>query len=360
MKTNQLILAAALVALAACTKENVDFNANTLDNEIGFTAVTRKATKATTDNDKIVANATYPETCAFKVWGWNSPVGDFSEFSDGDASNFMSNLTIEYTTGPNSQKAAAWRNADQYYYWPMTGEISFFAFHPSDKVPANFAPGWDATHDVPTASISGWDVTGTNKTVDLMFADNHGHKQTSALGLVFKHALAQIVVNVKTDEDYHADAQFDVNSVTFNNVYTTGDLSYSQSTYTWTPVANDTQTHDWVYSNTSMTNITNAENQVYGAACLMIPQDANTKDPNATPADNTETTITINYTITSVVAANAPAATPVTANVTVAAPQIWAAGSKYIYTLNFKLNEILFAPTVDPNWVVVNVATMDI
>ena len=98
MKTYQLILASALVALAACTKEEVVNNGTNLDNEIGFTAVTRKATKATTDNDKIVATATYPQTCAFKVWGWNSAAGTFADVTDETTSNFMNGVQIEWTT----------------------------------------------------------------------------------------------------------------------------------------------------------------------------------------------------------------------------------------------------------------------
>ena len=47
MKTYQLILATALVALASCNKEEVtNTDVNLESNEIGFNVVNRKATKA--------------------------------------------------------------------------------------------------------------------------------------------------------------------------------------------------------------------------------------------------------------------------------------------------------------------------
>ena len=49
----------------------------------------------------------------------------------------------------------------------------------------------------------------------------------------------------------------------------------------------------------------------------------------------------------------------ITGTVTVPAPQEWQAGKRYLYTLNFKLNEITFNPSVT-DWVDVAVATINI
>ena len=358
MKTNQLILAAALVALAACNKENIDLPGQySLDNEIGFTAVTRKASKATTDNGKIVVDANYPKTCAFKVWGWQSAAADFSEFDDNDESNFMSGLTIEWTKGATPEThEEAWRNADHYYYWPFTGKISFLAIHPSSLTPTSI--GWHATNDKPQAAFADYTITpGTNETVDLMFATNADARRTSALPMVFKHALSQIEVQVKTDADYSADVAFDVESVTFHNVDLSGDVTYINDVIAWTD--NTTQTQNWVYYNEVMEDITNVY-QVYGAAKVNIPQPANIKagelestDENYVEGDLTETTITIGYSM------EQTGSEKITGTVTVSKPQIWEAGKRYVYTLNFRLNEILFDPEV-ANWVDADVATINI
>ena len=346
MKTNQLILAAALIALAACSKENVDNNVGKLDGEeIGFNVVNQRATKA---NDEIITGTTYAHDNSFKVWGWQSEGGAFAEFADAAASNFMSNLTISWTGGRLS-RAEAWRNADNYYYWPFTGKISFLAIHPSDVVPTT--TGWDGTNKKPQATIADYTITpGTNETVDLMFATNEGARQAAALPMVFKHALSQIEVQVKTDEDYSADVAFDVESVTFNNIDLSGDVAYVNDAISWTD--NTDQTESWTYYGTVLEDITDSY-QVYGAAKVNIPQPATVADDPATAGVIEGTYLTIGYSMEQTGSAK------ITGTVNISKPQVWEPGKKYVYTLNFKLNEILFAPEVT-DWVDVNVATINI
>ena len=364
MKKSQLILAAALVALAACSKENVVSNVNLESNEIGFTAVARMATKA---NNAIITGTTYATDNTFKVWGWQSPAGDYSEFAEDAASNFMSNLIISWTGGYDN-RAEAWRNADNYYYWPFTGKISFLAVHPSTVAPST--TGWDATSDKPKASFADYTISSANKTVDLMLANNDGSRRSDALPMVFNHALSQIQFRARTNEDYSHDVTFTLNSVTLNNIDLSGDLAYANSAFTWSD--NAAQTEDWAYYATAQEvtyAATDANAALYGDANVMIPQAANADDPAT--ADVLEgTTITIGYTMEQTGSA------PITGTVTVAAPwtkvkegateynpaeaiAAWEPGKKYNYTLNFKLNEILFDPTVT-DWVEVEMSTVNI
>ena len=353
MKTNQLILAAALVALAACNKESYDLTGpNTLNDEIGFTAVTKKATKA---DNAIVTETTLPTANTFKVWGWQSQEGDFSDVTDGLVSNFMPGVVISYTTGRDTNKDAAWRNESKYYYWPFTGAISFLAVHPSGITTGT--PAWDTTTGKPEVAIANYTIAAANKTTDLMFATNASARRTDALPMVFKHALSQIEVKVKTNEDYSADVTFDVESVTFKNIDLSGDVLYSNNTIAWTE--NDTQDQNWTYYDTVLENI-NDSYQVYGAAQVMIPQPANIKadeldpgDANYDADDHVQTIITIGYSMTQT------GSTKITGTVDVALPMLWEAGKKYNYTINFRLNEILFDPTVE-NWVGVDVTTINI
>ena len=345
MKTYQLILATALVALASCNKEEVtNTDVNLESNEIGFNVVNRKATKA---NDAIISGTTYAHDNTFKVWGWQSPAADFSEFAEDAASNFMSNLTISWTGGRLS-RAEAWRNADNYYYWPFTGKISFLAVHPSTVAPST--TGWDATNDKPKATVADYTISAANKTVDLMFATNEGSRRVDALPMVFNHALSQIEVQVKTDEDYTADVAFDVESVTFNNIDLSGDLAYANNAFTWTD--NAAQTESWTYYDTVLEDITK-DYQVYGAANVMIPQAASVADDPATTDAIEGSYLTIGYSMEQTGSAK------ITGTVNISKPQAWEAGKKYVYTLNFRLNEILFNPSVT-DWVVVNVDTINI
>lgn len=374
MKTNQLILAAALVVLAACTKANVEpVNTGNLEgDEIGFNVVNQKATKA---NDAIISGTTYGTDNTFQVWGWQSEGGAFAEFADAAASNFMSNLTISWTGGRLS-RAEAWRNAANYYYWPFTGKISFLAVHPSTVAPST--TGWDATNKKPQATFADYTISDANKTVDLMLANNEGARRADALPMVFSHALSQIQFRARTNEDYSGDVTFTLNSVTLNNIDLSGDLAYANSAFTWSD--NATQTENWAYYATPMEvayAATDAAAALYGAANVMIPQPAYVHVPAVGEpgdpgyvAEVPGTKITLSYTMEQTGSA------AITGTVTVPAPWTkvkegataydpaedvlaWEPGKKYNYTLNFKLNEILFNPSVT-DWVEVEMSTINI
>lgn len=357
MKTYQLILAAALVALASCNKMDVVENNVDLDsNEIGFNVVNQKATKA---DNAIITGTAYDHANTFKVWGWQSEAGNFSEFAANAASNFMTGLKIEWTKGRDNTREEAWRNASNYYYWPFSGKISFLAIHPSAVTPST--TGWDATNKKPQATIADYTITNENKTTDLMFATNEGARRTDALPMVFKHALSQIQFRVRTNEDYTADeVEFKVNSVTIKNIDLSGDLAYANEDFTWND--NEAQTQNWTY--VTLTQVVNyrasdAAADLYGDPIVMVPQPANQDLSKLDPSDanydvdDVPTILTIGYTMKQ---KNNAA---ITGTVDVAAPQEWIAGKRYLYTLNFKLNEILFNPSVT-NWVDVAVATINV
>ena len=162
--------------------------------------------------------------------------------------------------------------------------------------------------------------------IDLSTSDNGGISQLVELGMQYTYILRPAV-------------GWKVNSVTFNKIDLSGDMAYANAAFNWSD--NEAQTENWLYYNTTMEDISNTA-AVYGAANVMIPQ-----------AANAQTTITVNYTMTQ------PGSAPISGEVSVAAPQVWVAGSKYVYTLNFNLNEILFNPSVT-DWATVTVDTIDI
>ena len=364
MKKTQLILAAAaLVVFASCTNDNFTPNGK-VDNEIGFNAVTRLATRA---NNAIISGTTYGTDNTFNVWGWQSEKGDYSEFADAAASNFMTGLTISWTGGRDS-RTEAWRNALNYYYWPFTGRIAFLAVHPTE-VAASVTASWDATNTKPQAAIADYTISAANDSTDLMFANNEGARQAEALPMVFKHALSQIQFRVRTNDNYALDTvEFKIDSVKINNIDLSGDVTYINNVIAWAD--NEAQTEGWEYFKTTQVvnyYATDAEAELYGRAHVMIPQPANVLvvetpasgtpgEPGYTPAvysDAVQTTLTVGYTMKQ---KNYAA---ISGTVTVAAPQAWEAGKRYLYTLNFRLNEILFNPSVT-EWVDVAVETINI
>ena len=329
MKTLKYFTILAVLGLTACTQNEIDTQEL---NEVGFNAVVRKNTKA------IITGGTFTENLKFKVWGYYTQKGDFSDVAADAAPNFMKGVEISYLAGE-----AKWRNATNHYYWPNQGKVGFYAFYPETTVPA-FT--WNTG-----ATIADYAISPNTQETDLMYAYNVGPEQ-DALPMVFNHALSQIEFRYQTNDTY-ADATVKINSITFKNVDLTADFNQNNSLAT--PTAgwskNTDQTSDYsYYAQTSAAAVETAQGTpaaTYGAPLLFIPQTAATADVVFTVSmlntDDIEYTFNI-------------ALNPATANN--AAATEWQMGKKYIYTLNFKLDEINFAPSIN-DWVEVQVSTVD-
>lgn len=402
MKKHLIILSSIVAAasFASCTKEvlpTVEENGM----EIGFNAVAQKATKA---DGALVEGAVFPTDNTFKVWGFRTEAGDFSEFdAQNQASNFMNGLKIEYTTGSDTQRPLAWRNAEHYYYWPSTGKIGFYAFAPSSIAPDT--KEYDG-FKVAAYTINDDDAT---RTTDLMFGYAEGQNRGTALPLKFNHALSQILFKVMTDEDYGNDAVFTVKSVTINDVVLNGDFAFNRVNGTWSNNTTESDGFNYEAADSLATNV--AKN--YGAGTLMIPQSLNaTIDIEYTMKNANNETVagtitksiskeTLNVVAQKAIDAGDPVGNGVyvecafsetgaercaladktviyvkavastetavagtnyyekNGNTVTRGVDTWELGKKYIYTLNFKLNEITFAPTVT-NWVEISVDEIEL
>lgn len=329
MKTLKYFTILAVLGLTACTQNEIDTPEL---NEVGFNAVVRKNTKA------IITGGTFTEDLKFKVWGYYTQEGDFSDVEATAAPNFMKGVEISYI-----ENETKWRNATNHYYWPNQGKVGFYAFYPETTVPA-FT--WNTG-----ATIADYAISPNTQETDLLYAYNVGPEQ-AALPMVFNHALSQIEFRYQTNDTY-ADATVKINSITFKNVDLTADFNQNNSLAT--PTAgwskNTDQTSDYsYYAQTSAAAVETAQGTpaaTYGAPLLFIPQTAATADVVFTVSmlntDDIEYTFNI-------------ALNPATANN--ASATEWLMGKKYIYTLNFKLDEINFAPSIN-DWVEVQVSTVD-
>ena len=328
MKTLKYFTILAVLGLTACTQNEIDTPEL---NEVGFNAVVRKNTKA------IITGGTFTENLKFKVWGYYTQEGDFSDVEVTAAPNFMKGVEISYI-----ENETKWRNATNHYYWPNQGKVGFYAFYPETTIPA-FA--WNTG-----ATIADYVISPDTQETDLMYAYNVGPVQ-DALPMVFNHALSQIEFRYQTNDTY-ADATVKINSITFKNVDLKADFNHNSLA---TPTAgwsnNTDQTSNYSYyaqtSEAAVETVQGPQAATYGAPLLFIPQTAATADVVFTVSMlNTDD---IKYTFN--IALN-----PATANN--ASATEWLMGKKYIYTLNFKLDEINFAPSIN-DWVEVQVSTVD-
>ena len=323
-----ITLGVALGLLTSCATNETFVPEST---EIGFNAVTGNATRA------IMSAGALPETASFDIWGFYSNDGSFKEFADNAKSNFMSGLKIEWTTGNDASRPQAWRNKDKYYYWPTTGVVGFYALHPSGlngvKEPEYKGNG---------LQIDNYKVDITSKYTDLMYAYTLGTNRTTALPIQFKHALSQVEFVLKLEENY-TDVDFYVEEIMLMNVDLQATFNYVQPSNIgkWSYNSDD-QTDSLRYSDDNLLLSANAA--VYSSAMVMMPQ-------NLSKTAEAETSIRISYRM---VQADGTEMTGQLVKQLSGLQQSWEQSTRYVYTLNFNLNEITFNPEIT-DWTEISV-----
>lgn len=130
-------------------------------------------------------------SCAFLLEDGKTWAANHSE-----AKAYIENATISFD-------GTRWKDASKFYYWPLSGKLSFLSYSPDDiKTYATV----DCTNGI---TISYWDVNA-RQDVDIMVADIQTEQTANQnLGLytgvptIFRHKLSQIVgFEFNTFEDY--------------------------------------------------------------------------------------------------------------------------------------------------------------
>ena len=224
MKKNILFAAAALLALAACTKVET---AQDVQREINF-EVANSLTKAT---GSVYSNG------AFGTYAW---------FNNTD--DFMVNEQVDLSGG-------VWKTVDYTFYWPKTGTISFISYSP-------FYGTSNTAGTVPVVTKNSITYTGvTAGTTDLMYADRATCSSNvnvvtdsdiadsgySGVPTVFRHALAKVSFKIRanfltsTDPTTNTTTTWEVTvkNAQISGFKTTGDLALTLNGNNWDkPVTN--------------------------------------------------------------------------------------------------------------------------
>lgn len=296
MKRFFICAAAAIVALAACSKTEV-IN-NSVPQEIGFKAVTGAMTKAplsgttlpTDGENNMVVYASSSETAE----------GEYASYFDGV--EFGWNSTSSDWTGTTPQ------------YWPESGFLKFKAFYPASVGTASGT----ATTDV---TITGIDISSTQ--TDILYANLTGAQSAETkpvVPLVFNHALSQIVVKAAVTAEGMTDVN--ITSVEIVTPHLKGNLKLTGTDATWTSEANASNLV--MENNISSTDLTITALEL-GTGALVIP--------------SAQTSLKITY---SVKGFSKEETKELTGN--------WVKGNKYIYNLKVGLDEIHLSATVE-KWV---------
>ena len=141
-----ITLAAAVLAVVACSKENVV----DIQREVTFEVAKRVQTRAT-------AGVLYDTGLSFGTYAWYTATT--AGTTGSDHADFMVNEKVSFD-------GSVWKTADNTFYWPKTGSVDFISYSP-------FAGTSNTAGTVPAVTQNSITYTGytVNTTDDLMYAD---------------------------------------------------------------------------------------------------------------------------------------------------------------------------------------------
>ena len=354
MKKYFFILAAA-AALAACAKNEVTPVLSQENTEIAYNVAPK--TKATTD---------FATTNVFASWAYYLPNDKNWDANLTDAQLYIDNSKISYQTDGSD----TWKETGKTYYWPKGGKLTFFAYS-LNKNNLDLNVGNSLNHVAIAKEADCYGITALidldeNPNTDFLVADiakdqfqntNKAHFRVGVPTL-FKHKFSRVQFQVKKAAGY-AGKEFKLNSIKFNK------LSHA-ATYAQSQDADKTGTKDGINEEYILASGTRTT-QVYTETALAITStdyvavpEANEKRYIYIPQDfkgvtdaNAIATIEVNYTVTTTVGGN-KVDDVCTATINVKDYfDSWEMGKKYIFKLDFTLDEIKWDPAVE-NWVDVN------
>ena len=400
MKKYFIIAAAAIVALAACSKSEID-QSSMKARVINFNTVANKATKAETFYGPL-SGTTYTYTANdFGVFAWYLASGDWNtSAANSSAKDYMgtgSPLGTPVKVSFNDTKDI-WVPSST-YYWPLQGKLTFIAYAPYSAATATFS-------NAGVLTLTGFEVnTNVAQQYDLLYSsiaadktaneayyvdetptgtDNDKNSETKGDGdkgvtIKFKHALAQVIFKAKTAADvYTAGLSFKVNSITVNAAKTATSMTVTNpldaqaaaDITTWTIPATPTK-DNFLVNTVAFPNATVAAADAnfltndfttgaIGDPLLMIPLKDTAADAGDA-FDATDPTMTIVYTLYRRSDAQPLGQKTVTVHFKDVDDVVkeWLAGKKYVYELTIDLEKIYFNPTVT-DWVDGEIQDVDV
>ena len=311
----------AVAALAACTKSEVALDDPT---EIGFAPVTGNITKATGMSGEL---ANDQKLGIYAFWdndGAAGTVSDFAAFND----NYLVNALFEKKTVTTTEEATvtAWGGADEAYPWPVNGALVFAGYTtPGDAVlttdtAVEYALATDVMIFKNYANANEFDLCWFGRT-----ASSYNYRATGqAVPVELSHALTWITIEVYGEGT--PVGNWDITSITLANVVASGTATCNGATKkaTWAPAT--TEATKTIYSGTHTITDTAAEltnNVIIPSLPVQLTVNYSFVVQDQTKTDSKTVSLKLNEGNT----------------------QAWESGVHYTYTLQFKGNEILVAPS---------------
>ena len=351
------LAALAVIALASCTKNDIDPSAKDRQ-EIQFdTPVMSLATKSATETA-----GNFPTDQVFNVYAHYYP-GLYTSFNEG--ATYMNNVTVTYNADKGTN--GSWVSASDKYYWPNEGTLTFAAYSPIEGIGT-------VSYDESGFSFDGFTVKDNpDDQIDLLFSErSYNMTKTSqkdldpyyyGVQINFLHALSSILFKVKVDEilvgEDSPQYEFKIKKLELLNVYNTGNFNQNLPITGINQVTPAASANDWICDTSSETDyvifegekvlntadpVTMAGNQANATSLILMPQSLKHNENNVT--------VRVTYDLRH---AQMNPGEYLTGNVATAQLSTntvsgWLRGKRYIYTLTIGRNEIKFSPKVE-TWV---------
>ena len=304
MKKFFFCAAAAIVALASCSKTQIVYN--DAPQEIGFKAVSGVMTKAP------ITDTTFPENQPITVYAWNN----------SDKAAYFGPVDF-------AKNGIIWKGRVAQYY-PTNGSLDFVAYTNESSV---------VSLTTPTANDSYTYTLTDNSSFqhDFMVSDYIVGKSSSsdAVGIPFSHALALVEVNFKC-----TGADVTVKSVTLSGTKQAGSVTV---TYTNADTANSD-----VEPTIGAWNVTGDPKSLSASGNLSLTAGENSAKNFANFLVVPETSTGKNLSITYVL--NGNTFTDSINLSTIDNATNWQIGKKHVFNITIGLEEITFSPSISADW----------
>lgn len=223
------IVLAAVAAVAACAKSEVEYTAS---EEITFTPVAKNVTKA------MMLKDVFTTTEKFNVWAFYNPttilesdidkwVAEYNSADNADV--YLDDKTFAYDEGYK-----LWAGDEAPYFWPKVGSLAFAGYHPT-TADATYTLSSTENKMVFSDVVNSWVSAETSNEEDLMYFNLTTGYSKNNVTAVFKHALSWLTINVATTEaTVNAGAKISVSNVKFTDVMPNGTGTVNnQEVITW-------------------------------------------------------------------------------------------------------------------------------
>ena len=207
-----VIIAAAALALAACSKNDADLKSNA---PISFAPNALQTKALILPDDNANEQNAFPTGETFNVFAFADLDGSGNEYETNYATPLMNDVNISYQGGD-------WKATTGTYLWPATGTVDFYAYHPGSITAA-----FDTESDPKALSLTGISLgTSVGSQIDPLVATVLGQVSSTkpTVGLVFKHITSQIAATAfDATTTTSLQGKISIKSVVFKNMKTSGD-----------------------------------------------------------------------------------------------------------------------------------------